>query len=149
MWCRVDFVWIDVSEERIASIFRVEKSASFAGQWTLGSLTPSLLGQCSLHNPASPPRQDSIPSLACYLLAHLHRSFPVLSIDFPRGPLSLPSSSYIAGCFRLVAQSAATCSRWFLARGFFYHEDGGDMFLRNVGLHKTYTAPHSRRRHSS
>jgi hypothetical protein len=30
---------------------------------------------------------------------------------------------------------AATCSRWFLARGFFYPEDGGDMFLRNFGLH--------------
>jgi hypothetical protein len=44
--------------------------------------------------------------------------------------------------FRLVAQSAATCSRWFLAHGFFYPEDEGDMFLRNVGLHKIYTAPH-------
>jgi hypothetical protein len=31
------------------------------------------------------------------------------------------------------AQSAATCSRWFTARGFFYAEDGGDTFLRNVG----------------
>jgi hypothetical protein len=27
-----------------------------------------------------------------------------------------------------VAQSAATCSRWFLDRGFFYPEDGGDTF---------------------
>jgi hypothetical protein len=26
-----------------------------------------------------------------------------------------------------------TCSRWFLARGFFYPEDGGDTFPRNVG----------------
>jgi hypothetical protein len=26
--------------------------------------------------------------------------------------------------------SADTCSRWFLARGFFYPEDGGDTFLR-------------------
>jgi hypothetical protein len=25
---------------------------------------------------------------------------------------------------------------WFLARGFFYPEDGGDMFLRNVGSRK-------------
>jgi hypothetical protein len=32
-----------------------------------------------------------------------------------------------------VAQSAATCSRWFTARGFVYLEDGGDTFLRNVG----------------
>jgi hypothetical protein len=29
--------------------------------------------------------------------------------------------------------SAATWSRWFLARKFFYPEDGGDTFLRNVG----------------
>jgi hypothetical protein len=27
----------------------------------------------------------------------------------------------------------ATYSRWFPARGFFYMEDGGDTFLRNVG----------------
>jgi hypothetical protein len=27
--------------------------------------------------------------------------------------------------------AAATCSHWFLARGFFYPEDGGDTFLRN------------------
>jgi hypothetical protein len=43
----------------------------------------------------------------------------------------------------------ATCSRWFLASGFFYPEDGGDTFLRNVGSHKFYTAPHPRKRHSS
>jgi hypothetical protein len=47
-------------------------------------------------------------------------------------------------------QSAATCSHWLLARGFFYPQDGDDTFLRNVGLiHKIYTAPHPRRRHSS
>jgi hypothetical protein len=28
MWCRVDLVLLDVSEERIASIFRIEKSAN-------------------------------------------------------------------------------------------------------------------------
>jgi hypothetical protein len=28
MWRRVDIVWTDVSEKRLASIFRVEKSAS-------------------------------------------------------------------------------------------------------------------------
>jgi hypothetical protein len=44
---------------------------------------------------------------------------------------------------------AATCSRWFPARGFFYPENGGDTFLRNVGSHKIYKAPRPRRRHSS
>jgi hypothetical protein len=53
------------------------------------------------------------------------------------------------GVFRLVTQSAATCSRWFLARGFFYPEDGGDTFFRNVGSHKIYTASHPIRRNSS
>jgi hypothetical protein len=47
-----------------------------------------------------------------------------------------------------MTQSAATCSSWFLTRGFFYFDDGGDTFLRNVGSHKIYTAPHSRGRHS-
>jgi hypothetical protein len=47
-----------------------------------------------------------------------------------------------------VSQSAATCSRWFLARGFFYPENGGDTFLRNVGSYKSYTTLHPRRWHS-
>jgi hypothetical protein len=40
-------------------------------------------------------------------------------------------------------------SRWFLASGFFYPEDGGDTFLRNVCSHKIYKVPHPRIRHSS
>jgi hypothetical protein len=66
MWRRVDLVWTYVSEERVASIFKVEKSASKEPAWTGG-----------------------------------------------------------------------------------YPEDGGDTFLRNVGSRKIYTAPHSRRQHSS
>jgi hypothetical protein len=45
--------------------------------------------------------------------------------------------------------SASTCSRWFLVLGFFYHEDGGDKFLRNVSSHKIYTTLHPRRRYFS
>jgi hypothetical protein len=48
-----------------------------------------------------------------------------------------------------MQNAAATCSRWFSARGFFYPEDGGDTSLRNVCLHNIYTAPHPRRQHSS
>jgi hypothetical protein len=48
-----------------------------------------------------------------------------------------------------VASSLLATSRWFLARGFFYPQDGGDTFLRNVGSHNIYTVPHPRRRHSS
>jgi hypothetical protein len=40
MWRRVDLVWTDVSEERIASIFRVEKSSSEEPAWS---------DDCSLH----------------------------------------------------------------------------------------------------
>jgi hypothetical protein len=48
------------------------------------------------------------------------------------------------------SSSAATCSRWFFARGFFYPEDVDDTILRNVGsIDHIYTAPHPRRRHSS
>jgi hypothetical protein len=36
MWRRVDLVWIDVSEERIASIFRVAKPASEEPAWAGG-----------------------------------------------------------------------------------------------------------------
>jgi hypothetical protein len=38
--------------------------------------------------------------------------------------------------------AAATCLRRFLAREFFYPEHGNDTFLRNVGSHNIYTAPH-------
>jgi hypothetical protein len=39
----VDLVWTDVSEERIASIFRVEESASEEPAWAGGSCVPILL----------------------------------------------------------------------------------------------------------
>jgi hypothetical protein len=42
MWRRVDLVWADVSEERNASIFRVEKSASEEPAWA---------GACTLRPP--------------------------------------------------------------------------------------------------
>jgi hypothetical protein len=32
---------------------------------------------------------------------------------------------------------------WDVARGSFHPEDGGDTFLRNVGLPEFYTAPHN------
>jgi hypothetical protein len=83
MWRRVVLVRTDVSEERIASIFRVEKSLS--------------------EKPAS-------------------------------------ASSCRLSLSRLSIESAATCSLWFLARGFFYLEDGGDTFLRNVGSQELHGA---------
>jgi hypothetical protein len=61
-------------------------------------------------------------------------------------PLSHTSSWRCALFWDLAA---TTCPRWFLARGYFYSEDGGYKFLRIVGLYMIHTAPHPRRRHSS
>jgi hypothetical protein len=137
------------SRGRINNVNQIAEGRS-SGQCTAGSLAPRLLGQCPLGSPASfPPDTILIRLLPDTCWAISTDPSPLLSIDFPCGPLSLPSYSYIAGCFRLVDQSVATCSRWFLTPGFFYPEGGGDTFLRNVGSHKIYTAPHPRRRHSS
>jgi hypothetical protein len=69
--------------------------------------------------------------------------------------LQLPANLLLVS-FRLlvllcgwICEKAATCSSWFLARGFFCPEDGGDTVLRNVGSHKIHTTPHPRRRNYS
>jgi hypothetical protein len=63
------------------------------------------------------------------------------------------SEERIASMF-MIEKSASEEPAWAggcrLARGFFYLEDGGDTFHRNVGsIDKIYTAPHPRRWHSS
>jgi hypothetical protein len=55
----------------------------------------------------------------------------------------------VAPCIFCVNRRFGGTYLWFLARGFFYPEDEGDTFLRNVCSHKIYTAPHPRRLHSS
>jgi hypothetical protein len=64
----------------------------------------------------------------------------------------------VGGIYRLhlqgrkIRERGTSVSRWQApahARGFFYPEDGGDIFLRYVGLHNIYTAPHPRRRRTS
>jgi hypothetical protein len=54
-----------------------------------------------------------------------------------------------ASVSRFLQKAAGTYSPWFLARGFFYPEDGGDTFLPDVYLNKIYIAPLPRRPHSS
>jgi hypothetical protein len=76
----------------------------------------------------SPPPTDPL-ALIDLLLLPAGLTFttdptPLLSVHFPCGLLSFSPCSYIAGYLRLVAQSAATCSRWFPAREFLYPEDG-------------------------
>jgi hypothetical protein len=53
------------------------------------------------------PASSRHPSATC-LLTFTTDPTPLLSVDFPCGLLSLSPYSYIAGCFRLVDQSAAT-----------------------------------------
>jgi hypothetical protein len=69
MWLRVDLVLTDVSEERIASSFRVEK---LPRQWSYTGSDPL--------------------SVTCSPLSMDHTT--LCSIDFPCGSLSLPPSSY-------------------------------------------------------
>jgi hypothetical protein len=71
-------------------------------------------------NPDNNPLPVLAPPILPARLAFSTNSTPLLSIDFPCGLLSHLPCSYIAGRFRLVAQSAATCSRWFLVHRFFY-----------------------------
>jgi hypothetical protein len=75
------------------------------------------------------------------------------TVFWDEAPCNYCMNRRFGGTYRLHLQgrkirergSPATCSLWFLARGFFYPEDGGDTFLRNVGSEKNYTAPHPRK----
>jgi hypothetical protein len=110
------------------------KSASEESAWASSCRLRCQDGRESGPHRKYPPRHAPIPALACYLLPNLNDVSPPLSllISHVAHSPSLPLCPYIAGCFRLVAQSAATCSRWFLARRFFYPEDWNDTFLRNI-----------------
>jgi hypothetical protein len=85
-------------------------------------------------------------------LPHLQRpAIRHIQLHEPELPKSAPNFFQIMKnpVFWDVCRLLATYLCRFLACGFFYPEDGGDTFLRNVGSHKIYTAPHPRRRHSS
>jgi hypothetical protein len=92
----------------------------YAGWCMLNSLAPRLLGECSLISPApSPPNMILYwlwPAMCWPISTGLS---PLLSVDshVAHSP-SLRVLIYL-GVFRLVAQSTATCSSWFLACKFF------------------------------
>jgi hypothetical protein len=137
MWHRVDLVLTDVSDERITSIFRVEKSASEE---------PALGGVCRLNYQSWATRfrlvaqsaatcsrwflargfMFSIAGSVCNHLLTLvpHSRIYVFDWWLSLQPPAHAGSSFADLCFRLVAQSAATCSRWFLARGFMFSTVG-------------------------
>jgi hypothetical protein len=80
------------------------------------------------------------------------------SVFWDVAPCTSCANRRFGGTYRLHHQGRKICERGTtvsrcLQTGssladFFYPEDG-DTFLRNVGSHKIYTAPHPRRRHSS
>jgi hypothetical protein len=62
MWCRVDLMWTDISEERIASIFRVEKFAREETAWA-GGCNLYLLEDITLLYRARTTSGESIPGV--------------------------------------------------------------------------------------
>jgi hypothetical protein len=63
-------------------------------------------------------------------------------------PWRMPSSAMWCHVGLVRNVLASRLLTLFLAHGFFYPEDGGDMFLRNVGYQNTHMAAHPRRRRS-
>jgi hypothetical protein len=78
----------------------------------LWQTAPRPVGLYSPHSPDFPP--DRFYTGSRQLPADLHRPFPAPLYLFPCAHSPFPP----AWSFRLVARSAATCSRWFFARGF-------------------------------
>jgi hypothetical protein len=59
-----------------------------------------------------------------------------------------PATVPVLAFYRLTAELPSLQSHAQVGSSL-YPEDGGDTFLRSVGSHKIYTAPHPRIRHSS
>jgi hypothetical protein len=107
-----------------------------AGPCTLGSLVPRLLGQCPLGRPSLFPPDKLLYLLWRATCSPISTTFPLPSHYWFPMWLTLPLFlSLYSWLFSTGAQSAATCSRWFLTRWFLCLEDGGDTFLQNVGSH--------------
>jgi hypothetical protein len=69
MWHRVDLVWSDVSEERFASIFRVEKSAYEKPAWS---------GGCWLHVATS--QKTALFTYFSGIFKHFNEHFSELNV---------------------------------------------------------------------
>jgi hypothetical protein len=133
------WIWHRSVNRRFGGIYRPQLQCLC----TLGSLVPKLLGQCPLGSPSlfppdrllyrlwpatcSPISNDASPPLSALLISHV--------------AIFSPSLSLYSCCFRLVIQSADTCSRWSLASGYFYPEDGGDAFPE-TSVHTRTTRRH-------
>jgi hypothetical protein len=151
MWRRVDLVRTDFSEEIMEISYLLPQET-----WTWrqiyesthlnarsAALAPRLLGQCSLGIPGfSPPLFTYLYMLWAALccspdLPYLYSTdpTPLITVDFPCDPLSLP-----AFC-SFFSTGGSVC--YPPAHGL------GVTFLRNIGWYKICTAPHPRKRHFS
>jgi hypothetical protein len=72
------------------------------------------------------------------------------AVFWDAGPCRSCVNRRFGGTYRLHLQGKKSASEELaLAGGCRMYEDGDNTFLRNVGSHKIYTAPHPGRRHSS
>jgi hypothetical protein len=155
MWRCVDLWLTDVSEERIASIFRVEKSAS---------VEPAVAGGCRLRhiledNILHSHRCESLKSYTICIKFDFRFSYRRLWTTLPSGlqhhavRYTDVSEEHTDITFRNKTQDKheqpllATC---FLLGSLFGPEDGRIAFFWNVGeFLQDYKAFHSRRQYSS
>jgi hypothetical protein len=87
MWRRVDIVWTDVSEELIAYIFRVEKSASEESVW--GGRWPIYIKVVYLTHNMFRPLMGHHQMLNLYLICiHIVGMFSVLIFNLLQKPQS-------------------------------------------------------------
>jgi hypothetical protein len=89
MWLRVNLVWTDISEERIASIFRVEKSASEEPEWAGRCKMRKACGlddipnECLRHLPRIPLVYLRYLFNHCLRLPHFPKPWKVIRLPKP------------------------------------------------------------------
>jgi hypothetical protein len=116
MWHRVDLVWTDVSEERIAYIFRVEKSASEEPAWA---------GGCSLLVPRLPIFQP----WRCRRYISLNRRFT----QDPHGATSQKTAFFI-----VTPMKASNLTKYLLV----LDHSGQGNYQTNIYLYRLYYTLH-------
>jgi hypothetical protein len=132
MWSRVVFLWTYVSEDRIASIFRVEKSVSEEPMWASSWGLSCQLKRSHKNYTTPHPRKRHSSWWPPWKPQILHSIWESLQEFYLLGP----GTTLLGTCLYAA----------FLLDLFFDPENGGEIFLRNVGwLSTDYTALYLRR----